>query len=103
MIEAFDTYIKYVPDAPELPKIKYRKARIYYEDNHFNEALPLFKDIAENHPRLGARHLLGEPAVRLPGDPEEVRRSCRPTTRSSDCPRSTSSRRPRADQGAVTF
>ena len=46
---AFDTYIKYVPDSPELPTIKYRKARIYYEYNHFDEAVPLFKDIADNH------------------------------------------------------
>jgi tetratricopeptide (TPR) repeat protein len=49
MLSAFDTYIKYVPDAPELPRIKYNKARVYYEANHFAEAEPLFKDIAENH------------------------------------------------------
>ncbi len=49
MIAAFDTYIKYVPDSPELPNIKYRKARIYYEFNHFKEAIPLFRDIAEHH------------------------------------------------------
>jgi tetratricopeptide (TPR) repeat protein len=49
MLAAFDTYIKYVPDSPELPNIKYRKARIYYEFNHFKEAIPLFKDIAEHH------------------------------------------------------
>ena len=49
MIAAFDTYIKYVPDSNELPNIKYRKARIYYEANHFAEAVPLFKDIAEHH------------------------------------------------------
>src|SRR5262249_1629281 len=36
MLEAFDTYIKYVPDSPELPNIKYRKARVYYETNHFD-------------------------------------------------------------------
>ena len=45
MIGAFDTYIKYVPDAPELVTIKYRKARIYYEYNHFDEAAKLFEDI----------------------------------------------------------
>ena len=39
MIAAFDTYIKYVPDAPELVTIKYRKARIYYDYNHFDEAV----------------------------------------------------------------
>lgn len=50
MIAAFDTYIKYVPDSKELPNIKYRKARIYYEANHFDEAIPLFKEIADHHP-----------------------------------------------------
>jgi len=49
MIAAFDTYIKYVPDAPELVKIKYRKARIFYEYNHFDEAAKLFQDIVEKH------------------------------------------------------
>ena len=51
MIGAFDTYIKYVPDAPELVTIKYRKARIYYEYNHFEEAAKLFEDIVNKHPK----------------------------------------------------
>jgi tetratricopeptide (TPR) repeat protein len=51
MIGAFDTYIKYVPDAPELVTIKYRKARIFYEYNHFAEAGPLFGDIVQKHPK----------------------------------------------------
>ena len=49
MIEAFDTYIKYVPDAPELTKIKYRKARVFYDYNHFEEAIVLFADIVDHH------------------------------------------------------
>ncbi len=49
MIDAFDIYIKYVPDSAELPTIKYRKARIYYEYDHIDEAIPLFKDIADHH------------------------------------------------------
>ena len=49
MLDAFDTYIKYVPDSPELATIKYRKARIYYEYDHIDEAIPLFKDIADHH------------------------------------------------------
>lgn len=49
MIDAFDTYIKYVPDAPELVKIKYRKARIFYDYNHFDEAIKLFGDIVDHH------------------------------------------------------
>ncbi len=50
MIGAFDTYIKYVPDAPELVKIKYRKARVFYDYNHFDEAIKLFSDIVDHHP-----------------------------------------------------
>src|SRR5450432_76296 len=49
MIGAFDTYLKYVPDAKETVTIKYRKARIYYEYNHFEEAAPLFEDIVTKH------------------------------------------------------
>src|SRR5450755_241610 len=49
MIGAFDSYIKYVPDAPELVTIKYRKARIFYEYNRFAEAAPLFGDIVQKH------------------------------------------------------
>jgi len=49
MLAAFDTYIKYVPDAPELVKIKYRRARVLYDYNHFEDAIPLFADIADHH------------------------------------------------------
>ncbi len=49
MIDAFDTYIKYVPDAPELVKIKYRKARVFYDYNHFDDAIKLFADIVDHH------------------------------------------------------
>jgi len=49
MMDAFDTYIQYVPEAPELPTIKYRRARIFFENNYFDKAIPLFKDLAENH------------------------------------------------------
>jgi tetratricopeptide (TPR) repeat protein len=51
MIAAFDTYLKYVPDSPEVVKIKYRKARIYYEYNHFEEALAPFQEIVEKYPK----------------------------------------------------
>jgi len=49
MLSAFDTYVKYVPDAPELVQIKYNRARIYYEHNRFADAAPLFDDIASKH------------------------------------------------------
>ncbi|MCG5051688.1 MAG: tetratricopeptide repeat protein [Myxococcales bacterium] len=49
MIEAYDTYIKYVPDSPDLVKIKYRKARVYYEYNHFEEAARYFGEVVDSH------------------------------------------------------
>src|SRR5450432_2757816 len=49
MINAFDTYLKYVPDAKETVTIMYRRARIFYEYNHFAEAAPLFQEIVDKH------------------------------------------------------
>lgn len=49
MLRAYQRYVCFVPDSEDLPTIKYRRARIYYETNHFEEAAVLFKDIAYNH------------------------------------------------------
>lgn len=49
MLNAFQRYVCFVPDSEDLPQIKYRRARIYYETNHFEEASVIFKDIAFNH------------------------------------------------------
>ncbi len=49
MLDAFDTYIKYVPNSPELPTIRYRKARVFYEYNHFEDAAKFFREVVENH------------------------------------------------------
>jgi tetratricopeptide (TPR) repeat protein len=49
MLNAFQRYVCFVPDSDDLAQIKYRRARIYYEANHFQEAAVLFKDIAWNH------------------------------------------------------
>jgi tetratricopeptide (TPR) repeat protein len=49
MLNAFQRYVCFVPDSEDLPQIKYRRARIYYETNHFEEAALIFKDIAFNH------------------------------------------------------
>ncbi|MBK8481750.1 MAG: tetratricopeptide repeat protein [Proteobacteria bacterium] len=50
MLVAFDTYLKHVPDAPERPAILYRKARTYYEHNHFAEAVDGFAQVLEQYP-----------------------------------------------------
>src|SRR5204863_5290639 len=70
MIEAFDTYIKYVPDSPELVKIMYRKARIYYEYNQFDKAIPLFEQVLVKFPEhelavISANLLLD--SINIPG------------------------------------
>ncbi|MGD8318745.1 MAG: tetratricopeptide repeat protein, partial [Myxococcales bacterium] len=49
MLEAFNRYVCYVDQADDLATIKYRRARIYYEANRFEEAAVLFRDIAFNH------------------------------------------------------
>jgi tetratricopeptide (TPR) repeat protein len=49
MLGAFQRYVCFIPDSEDLPTIKYRRARIYYESNHYQEAALLFKDIAYNH------------------------------------------------------
>lgn len=61
MIKAFDTYIKNVPNSPELVPIMYRKARIYYDFNHFSEAVNMFATIATKH----SDHELAEYAANL--------------------------------------
>jgi TolA-binding protein len=50
MMAAFDTYLKYVPKAKERITIMYRKARIYYEHNHFARASKMFATIATQYP-----------------------------------------------------
>ncbi|MFO0681416.1 MAG: tetratricopeptide repeat protein [Sandaracinus sp.] len=50
MLGAFTRFVCYVADSDELPTVKYRRARIYYESNHYEEAAVLFRDIAFNHP-----------------------------------------------------
>ena len=50
MLAEFDTCIKSTSDEPELSTIKYRRARAYYEYNQIDQALLLFKDLAENYP-----------------------------------------------------
>jgi tetratricopeptide (TPR) repeat protein len=49
MLKAFQRYVCFVPNSEDLPTMKYRRARIYYEANRFEEASVIFKDIAYNH------------------------------------------------------
>ncbi|MEC7522618.1 MAG: tetratricopeptide repeat protein [Myxococcota bacterium] len=49
MLNAFNRFVCFVSDSDELPTIKYRRARIYYESNQYEEAAVIFRDIALNH------------------------------------------------------
>jgi tetratricopeptide (TPR) repeat protein len=50
MLRAFSNYVCVATDASErLPQIKFRRARIYYETNQFEEAALLFQEIAFTH------------------------------------------------------
>jgi tetratricopeptide (TPR) repeat protein len=51
MLNAYNRYVCFVSDAntDDLLTIKYRRARIYYEANRFEEASVIFRDIAFNH------------------------------------------------------
>ena len=49
MIDAFETYTKFVPDSKELPTIIYREGYIYYTYNHFDKAEPLLQVIVDKH------------------------------------------------------
>ncbi len=51
MIEAFDIYIDYIkdPSDDDLVMMKFVKARIYWRYHHYDEAIPMFADIIENH------------------------------------------------------
>ena len=49
-LKASALYRRYVRESEYLVDIQYEEARVYYVFNHFDEAVPLFKDIAEKHP-----------------------------------------------------
>ena len=49
-LEASALYRKYVQASEHLVDIQYEEARVYYTFNHFDKAIPLFRDIAERSP-----------------------------------------------------
>jgi TolA-binding protein len=50
LLGAFELYLAHVPSSPELPAIKYRRARLLYDRDHLAEAAPLFWQLALQHP-----------------------------------------------------
>ncbi|MCP4605820.1 MAG: hypothetical protein GY847_35755 [Proteobacteria bacterium] len=51
ILRSYNRYVCFAKGGDDLVKIKYRRARIYYEANLFEQAAVLFKDIAVNHPK----------------------------------------------------
>lgn len=50
LVSAFDKYLALVPESSETLSIYYRKARVYYDYQHFAEAAPLFDHIFTKAP-----------------------------------------------------
>ena len=48
-IKACDLYTQYVKESEYLVDIKYDNAMVWYTYNHFDKALPAFKEISEKH------------------------------------------------------
>ncbi|MDD9933110.1 MAG: tetratricopeptide repeat protein [Myxococcales bacterium] len=46
MLAAFERYLCYVPEGEEALRIQYRRARIYYDARHFEQAAELFRQVA---------------------------------------------------------
>jgi tetratricopeptide (TPR) repeat protein len=81
MLKAFQRYVCFVPDSDDLPTMKYRRARIYYEANRYEEAAVIFKDIAYNHQKSE----LSEYAANLYLDSLNVLASMRPDDLRPQC------------------
>lgn len=50
LVASFDRYLQIVPESPQRPNVEYRKARVYYEFQHFAEAAPIFDHIVTAYP-----------------------------------------------------
>ena len=50
LVAAFDRYLQIVPDSPQRPNVEYRRARVFYEYQHFAEAAPQFDHILVAYP-----------------------------------------------------
>ncbi len=51
LVAACERYLKYSPQGEKVVEVAYKAANVYYRYNHFAEAVKLFADIAEKHPR----------------------------------------------------
>jgi len=91
MLRAFANYMCVATDgAEDLVTVKYRRARIYYESNHFEEAAILFRDIAMNHKGTRqdefAANLYFDSLNIMAGQQQPVRPSCLATLETDSRP-----------------
>lgn len=49
MLDAFNTYLKYVPKSEYRPAIAFNTGHIYWKYHHFDKAVPLFVQVALEH------------------------------------------------------
>jgi TolA-binding protein len=49
MIDAFELYLRYVPNGADRVRVQYQEALAFYELDHCQEAMPLFGEIARRH------------------------------------------------------
>ncbi|WP_413582450.1 tetratricopeptide repeat protein [Bdellovibrio sp. HCB288] len=50
-IKAGSWYAAKFPQSEKTPEIKFRIGRLYYQSNHFDEAVKVFRDIVKNNPK----------------------------------------------------
>jgi tetratricopeptide (TPR) repeat protein len=50
-IKAGTWYTQKFPQSEKTPEIKFRIGRLYYQSNHFDEAVKVFRDIVKTHPK----------------------------------------------------
>ncbi|MCS6838790.1 MAG: tetratricopeptide repeat protein, partial [Bdellovibrionaceae bacterium] len=79
-IESGRYFLSLFGNEAKAPEIKFRIGRLYYLHNHFDQAIPYFRDILKNHPKskyteYSATLLLD--SLSLKNDVEELRRSAR--------------------------
>jgi TolA-binding protein len=51
LVEACERYLKYAPQGDKVVEVAYKAANVYYRYNAFPEAVRLFAEIAEKHPK----------------------------------------------------
>ncbi|MCA9670607.1 MAG: tetratricopeptide repeat protein [Myxococcales bacterium] len=50
LLAACETFIKVAPTSPRVVAIRYRRARVYYEHDHYRKAAALFAELVQKHP-----------------------------------------------------